>query len=119
MRDGSGWTPLHYLSQARNRGHLLAEAGAERSGLHLLGHPASLVKWLLAWSCELDAPIVQQVPDTAAVGFTALHLLAKPRYTRSREQLDDVLTLTEALLHHGACPDPEVPLTGRTPLSSA
>ena len=118
MMDGSGWTPLHFLCQAVNRGHLLAEAGARRSGLDLLGHPTFVVRWLVAAGCELNAPIVQKL-HTNAVGFTALHLLAKPHHKWTREQLDDVLALTEALLHHGACPDPEVPLTGRTPLSLA
>ena len=118
MRDGSGWTPLHFLRQALNRGHLLAEAGARRSGLDLLGHPTFVVRWLAAAGCDLNAHIVQKL-NTNAVGFTALHLLAKPHHKWTREQLDDVLGLMQALLEQRALPDSEQPGTGRTPLSLA
>jgi ankyrin repeat protein len=57
--------------------------------------------------------------NTNAVGFTALHLLAKPHHKWTREQLDDVLGLMQALLEQRALPDSEQPGTGRTPLSLA
>jgi hypothetical protein len=87
--------------------------------LDLLGHPTFVVRWLMASGCELDAPIVQKLQNTNAVGFTALHLLAKPHHKWTGEQLDDVLALMEALLEQGASPDSELPGTGRTPLSLA
>jgi ankyrin repeat protein len=123
----SGWMPLHFLCQAVNRGHLLAQ-GARRGGLELLGSrneawscssaAADLVRWLVRAGCELNAPIVQRL-HTNAVGFAALHLLVKPHQKWTHEQLDDVLALMEALLEHGALPDSEQPGTGRTPLSLA
>ena len=114
----SGWMPLHFLCQAVNRGHLLAQ-GARRSGLELFGgNPSFLVRWLVGAGCELNAPIVQRL-HTNAVGFAALHLLAKPHQKWTQEQLDDVLALMEALLEHGALPDSEQPGTGRTPLCLA
>ena len=119
LMDGSGWSPLHFLCQAVNRGHLLAEAGAQHRGLDLLGHPAAVVRWLRAGGCELNVPVVHKTQNTNAVGFTALHLLAKPHHKWTREQLDDVLALMEALLEQGALPDSEQPGTGRTPLSLA
>ena len=119
MMDGSGWTPLHFLCQAVNRGHLLAEAGARRSGLDLLGHPTFVVRWLVAAGCELNAPIVQKLQNTNAVGFRALHLLAKPHHKWTREQLDDVLALAQAILQQGGRVNPEVPHSGRMPLSLA
>ena len=72
-----------------------------------------------AGGCELNAPVVHQTQNTNAVGFTALHLLAKPHHKWTGEQLDDVLALMEALLEQGASPDSELPGTGRTPLSLA
>ena len=119
LMDGSGWSPLHFLCQAVNRGHLLAEAGAQRVGLDLLGHPAAVVSWLRAGGCNLNVPVAHQTQNTQAVGFTALHLLAKPHHKWTGEQLDDVLALMEALLEQGASPDSELPGTGRTPLSLA
>ena len=79
---------------------------------------ADLVRWLVRAGCELNAPIVQRL-HTNAVGFAALHLLAKPHQKWTQEQLDDVLALMEALLEQGALPDSEQPGTGRTPLSLA
>ena len=123
----SGWMPLHFLCQAVNRGHLLAQ-GARRGGLELLGSrnevwscssaAADVVRWLVRAGCELNATIAQRL-QTDAVGFGALHLLAKPHQKWTHEQLDDVLALMEALLEHGALPDSEQPGTGRTPLSLA
>jgi len=117
--DGSGWSPLHFLCQAINRGHLLAEAGARRRGLDLLGDPDAVVRWLRAGGCDLNAPVAHKTQNTNAVGFTALHLLAKPHHKWTGEQLADVLALMEALLEQGALPDSELPGTGRTPLSLA
>ena len=54
-----------------------------------------------------------------AKGFTALHLLAKPYKKWTREQLDDVVALAEAILQQGGNASPEVPRTGRTPLAIA
>ena len=120
LMDATGWSPVHFLCQAVNRGHLLAEeAGARRRGLDLLGHPASVVQWLRAGGCSLNVPVTHHAQDTMAVGFTALHLLAKPHHKWTGEQLDDVLALAEALLEQGASPSSELPSTGRTPLSLA
>ena len=77
-----------------------------------------MVRWLVRAGCELNAPIAQRL-HTNAVGFAALHLLAKPHQKWTRDQLDDVLALMEALLEHGALPDSEQPGTGRTPLCLA
>jgi hypothetical protein len=119
LMDGSGWSPLHFLCQAVNRGHLLAEAGARRRGLDLLGDPDAVVRWLRAGGCNLNVPVAQKTQNTQAVGFTALHLLAKPHQKWTGEQLDDVRALMEALLRQGAWPDSELPGTGRTPLTLA
>ena len=48
-----------------------------------------------------------------------MHLLAKPYNKWTREQLDDVLALAEAILQHGGRVNPRVQHTGRTPLAIA
>ena len=117
LRHESGWTPLHFLAQAVNRGHLLAPAGCRRRGLELLGSAESLVRLLRERGCDLDCAVSQTA--SAARGFTALHLLAKPYKKWSRDQLEDVLAPAEAILQQGGIADPEVPHSGRTPLAIA
>ena len=65
----------------------------------------------------MDSAIRENAADAA--GFTALHLLAKPRQQWSSGQLSDVLGLAEALLKHGASVNPRVLHSGRTSLGLA
>ena len=113
MRHPGGWRPVHFLAQAINRGHLQAPEGCRLRGLELLGGADTLVHAMLGHGCRLNA----RISDTAdaAPGFTALHLLAKPHHKWSRETMDDVLALAEALLRRRADVNAGLDRTGRTP----
>ena len=117
-RAGSRCT---FLAQAVNRGHLVAPAGCYLRGLGLLGGAESLVRKLLEHGCDLNAAIEEPAPGfkAAAVGFTALHLLAKPHHKWSPEELDDVLAFAEAILRNGGRVDPHSGRGGRTPMAIA
>ena len=87
----------------------------------MLGTAESLVWKLLAHGGDLNAAVEEPAPGrkAAAVGFTALHLLAKPHHKWSPEELDDVLAFAEAILRNGGRVDPPQGRSGRTPMAIA
>ena len=100
-----------------NQGHLQAPAGCRLRGLELLGGAEPLLRVMMHGGCDLNALTDEHA--FAAPGFTALHLLAKPHHKWSRDELDDVLSLAEAILRLGGRVDAFIPHTGRTPLAIA
>ena len=113
-RHGSGLQLLHFLARATSRGQLQSFGGLEA-----MGGAECMVTLLLKNGCQLDA-VGANYSGESACGATALHLLAKLHSRKlSREAVDDILALADALLKNGSRVDPQLPDSGRTPLTIA
>ena len=86
--------------------------------MELLGGADAVVSALVGHGCNLSRRIAD-IAGSAAAGFTALHLLAKPHSRRTSEQLEDVLALAQALIRRTADVNARLPRTERTPLAIA